>query len=353
MNRFAKPGFKAFLRYILFSAMFLAALMICSQTGVYADDDEGDDWVYYKGVANGRVNVRTGPGEEYDKIVDANKKAVQLVSQEEVIIIGEAKANSGKLWYKIRFTHDGVEYEGFSTSSYVSKDDTFMITPSPTPSPSPTPTPSPSPTPKPTEAITAPTGALIDEEPSNNDKDDLMRIILFVILAASLFLIALIVLRILRSRKGKGKSAASKKVDKLKKMNLDNKDGSRKLPQIKKIEDDSPVAEEVRQDVYYKKTYDYSESDELLKSAEKESDEKKALRAAIDRLQEHDIVYHVIYGEGEVFDNSDVKLLEVRFGNDMRFLKKDQLVAKHELQIVDEEEQAIAKRRNRKKNKIN
>ena len=81
-----------------------------------------------------------------------------------------------------------------------------------------------------------------------------------------------------------------------------------------------------------------------------ESDEKRALREAIERLQEHDIVYHTIYGEGEVYDNSDVKLIEVRFGNDMRFLKKDQLVAKRELKIIDEEDQSIARRRNRRRN---
>ena len=78
--------------------------------------------------------------------------------------------------------------------------------------------------------------------------------------------------------------------------------------------------------------------------------EKRALRDAIDRLQEHDIVYHVIYGEGEVRDNSDVKLIEVRFNNDIRFLKKDQLVAKRELRVIDEEDQSIARRRNRRRN---
>ena len=79
-----------------------------------------------------------------------------------------------------------------------------------------------------------------------------------------------------------------------------------------------------------------------------EPDDKRALRDAIERLQEHDIVYHTIYGEGEVYDNSDVKLIEVRFGNDMRFLKKDQLVARREHKVVDEEDQAIARRRRRR-----
>ena len=160
----------------------------------------------------------------------------------------------------------------------------------------------------------------------------------------------LIVYKILRDRKSGSDDAASRKVDRLKKLNLDNRDSGRKVPQIKRLDVESSAPEEVRQDVYYKNSYDSGE-DDLKRNAEKDTDERRALRAAIDRLQEHDIVYHTTYGEGEVFDNSDVKLIEVRFGNDMRFLKKDQLVAKRELLIIDEEDQSIAKRRNKRRNK--
>ena len=34
------------------------------------------------------------------------------------------------------------------------------------------------------------------------------------------------------------------------------------------------------------------------------------------------------YGKGEVYDNSDIGRIEVRFGNDVRFLNKDDLVSK-------------------------
>lgn len=344
---FFNKSFSSLIKYIVAALAVLAVFATVGTFEVRADEEP--EWTYYYGVANGTVNVRSGPGVEYDHVIDANKKTIQLNAQEEVIIIGESASAEGKIWYNIKFVRDGVEYTGFSTSSYVSKDDSRMITPSPTPTPSPSPSPSPTPTVAPTKEV-EPTQALVPEQTeSSNSKDDLLKIILIVIVIAIFILVGIIVYKMYSSKKAEKVSVASRKVDKLKKMNLENHDINRKLPQIKKVDNDSSPIEEVRQDVYYKKSYDVTPTDELRRNAEKESDDKRALRAAIDRLQEHDIVYHTIYGEGEVYDNSDVKLLEVRFGNDMRFLKKDQLVARHELLIIDEEEQSIAKRRNRRK----
>ena len=68
----------------------------------------------------------------------------------------------------------------------------------------------------------------------------------------------------------------------------------------------------------------------------KDGEEKKALRMRIQKLREHDIVIHKYFGRGEVFDNSDVRLIEVRFGNDVRFLNKDNLAAKKLLTITNE-----------------
>lgn len=360
MKRILRSDLKTFIKYIMLALVCVVLTGLFAGYSAHAEEEEDypdDYWNFYngkvyKGQANATVNVRLGPGTDYDKQTDENKKNLQLSAGEEVTIFGEGKASDdGNLWYHIRIVRDGMIYYGWSSSTYVSRGNE-EIRPTQAPAtPTPSPTPSPTPVLEVTEAPT-PTMPLLDGESDvpQNDKDSLLRTILIVILVAVLVLIGLIVFKILRDRKNKKSNVASRKVDKLKKMNLDNKDSNRKLPQIKKIEGDNAVAEEIRQDVYYKKTYDYSDAGELTASAEKESDEKRMLRAAIERLQEHDIVYHTIYGEGEVYDNSDVKLLEVRFGNDMRFLKKDQLVAKHELMIVDEEEQSIAKRRNRRRN---
>lgn len=333
-------------KYIIFAVFCFAVVACVSAVSVSADDDDAN-WPHYPGKATNRVNVRSGPGEEYNKLTDSNNDYIQLLPQEEVTIIDEAKATTGTVWYKITFERNGETYTGFSTSSYIAKDDENPITPSPTPTPTVTPTPTPAPTAAPTNTP-APTNSLIkpDDGSQSNSKDSIMKAIKIVIIVAVLALAGLITFKILRDRKKSNGNATSRKVDKLKKMNINGQNNGRKTPQIKKLESENVIAEEVRQDIYYKSTYRY---DDQPAGNSQEAEEKKALRAAIDHLQEHDIVYHVIYGEGEVYDNSDVKLLEVRFGNDMRFLKKEQLVARRELKIIDEEEQAISRRKRRKK----
>ncbi len=51
-------------------------------------------------------------------------------------------------------------------------------------------------------------------------------------------------------------------------------------------------------------------------------------------LKEQDVLQHKLYGEGEVIDNSDAEVIQVRFGRDLRFLKKEKL-AKKELVELD------------------
>ena len=57
----------------------------------------------------------------------------------------------------------------------------------------------------------------------------------------------------------------------------------------------------------------------------------------INKLKPHDLVVHKYFGKGEVYDNSDVKLLEVRFGSDVRFLNKESLISKHLLVKLDDD----------------
>ena len=53
-----------------------------------------------------------------------------------------------------------------------------------------------------------------------------------------------------------------------------------------------------------------------------------AVRARLDRLKEQDRIQHKLYGEGEVIDNSDAEIIQIRFGRDLRFLKKEKLARK-------------------------
>ncbi len=350
MKRLIKADLSAALKYIFAMAFTFALVGMLGMVKVHAEETE--DWVHYKGTmsASSDVNVRRGPGTDYDKITDSNNVIIQMSPQETFTVIDKATASNNKEWYKIEFTKGGEEYVGFIFSDFVTLDMENPITPTPIPTPTPSPVPTPTQAAEPTDAP-APTQPLKNENNTEkNDKGTILKTILIVIIVAIVLLVGLIVFRILSIRKNKNGNAASRKVDKLRKMNIDNGDSGRKLPQIKKTDSEVGNAVEVRQDVYYKKTYDYSNEGDAVRNAEKDGNDKRALREAIDKLQEHDIVYHTIYGEGEVFDNSDVKLLEVRFGNDMRFLKKDQLVSRRELIIADEDDQSVAKRRRRKTN---
>ena len=55
---------------------------------------------------------------------------------------------------------------------------------------------------------------------------------------------------------------------------------------------------------------------------------EELLRGRLDQLKEQDLVVHKLYGEGEVIDNSDAEVIQIRFGNDLRFLKKEKLAKK-------------------------
>ena len=57
--------------------------------------------------------------------------------------------------------------------------------------------------------------------------------------------------------------------------------------------------------------------------------EEMILRKKLDELKEQDVLVHKKRGVGEVIDNSDANIIQVRFDRDLRFLKKDKLVKKH------------------------
>ena len=335
---------------LLFFLAFFALILCFGTVSAYAEEGDGEEKVKYKGMANDTVNVREGPGTKFDKVIMEDKSNLQLHPREEIIILDEAAADDGTPWFYLSVTRDGVEYKGYSSSNYVSK---LEALPTPTPTPVP-PTSTPTPTLEPTEAPTATNPPISGTDTNNanpNDKNSLKTAIIVVILVAMVALIGLLVFKLLGNRKVTGNST-SKKLEMLKKVNLEGSgsNSGRKVPQIKKSDFDRSYREDVKSEVYYRNTADdYYDGNNASMLAD--SDEKRALREAIDRLQEHDIVYHTIYGEGEVRDNSDVKLIEIRFDNDMRFLKKDQLAAKRELKIVDEEDQSIARRRNRRRNR--
>ncbi len=81
-----------------------------------------------------------------------------------------------------------------------------------------------------------------------------------------------------------------------------------------------------------------------LPGSEEEKQEDITYRDEISSLREHDMVIHKYFGRGEVFDNNDVRLMEVHFGNDTRFLNKEQLVREHLIKVISDENVRYLKR---------
>ena len=68
------------------------------------------------------------------------------------------------------------------------------------------------------------------------------------------------------------------------------------------------------------------------------TEDREALREEINNLEAGDYVMHKYLGIGQVYDNSDVKLIEIRFGSDMRFLNKESCIMKRILRKCREDE---------------
>ena len=320
-------------------------------------EEEGEDWVHYEGTVtvSSALNVRTGAGTSFDQLKDESGSIIQLKPQDKVIILEDVVSEDGKVWFKVQFEREGKKYEGFATSTYIAKNEDAKITPSPLPTPTATPIPTPTQIVQTATKGPSPSPALVDnDEPSEpkeggNSKSAILFVIFAVIAVAVVFFGLFVVLGLIKQNKRKNRIRNARKVDRMRSNDQDNQSGKRR-PEIRRSEDDGAYVREVRQSVYYTN----SEDEDELYGIKTETDDKKNLRAAIDRLQQHDIINHKVYGEGEVYDNSDVKLMEVRFGNDVRFLNKDSIVAKKLVEIIDDEDQATARRRNkRNRNKRN
>ena len=78
---------------------------------------------------------------------------------------------------------------------------------------------------------------------------------------------------------------------------------------------------------FYDPNEEKKKQDEL-KQLSKSLKEKELLKDEIDNLIPGELVYHEYFGKGVVFDNSDVKVIEIRFGTDVRFINKASCVAK-------------------------
>nr|WP_295684532.1 SH3 domain-containing protein [uncultured Lachnoclostridium sp.] len=385
-TKISKNG-KRILKGAMFGACFAMTVALFETSVTYGHElkinalvstqTKDKDEVYYIGKVTGGVNVRVGAGSDKNQLVVGNQ-SVKLKKGTEVTILSEVMVGK-KPWYEIRFEFEKNEVVGYATSTYIEKTSkTVTPTPIPTLSPTPTITPTTEPTAIPTvEPTTSPTQ---NQKETDNSKGSMILWIFGGIAMVALGIVLALSVKKKRKEEYAEANEVSKKVEKLKNMvitkDIDEKESPdeklKRKAQGKFTKEGKPtrqpVAVQHTSEVYVKnsklnessivtdefaatseqviedisKNKDRLEKNSLEKenlgkeNLGKESVEKTDLRKAIQALREHDIVIHKYFGKGEVFDNSDVKLIEVRFGGDVRFLNKEQLVNKKLLQITNE-----------------
>ncbi len=319
------------------------------------NQEDKDNFEYFEGKVTGGVNVRTGAGANNSKVM-VDGKGVTL-SKGTIVTIIDTEYVGEKPWYKIEFTYKDQELTGYATSSYIKKTGK-VITPTPTPEPTVSPTMEPTITVAPTKApdpvVSPDPQQVVDNEVSNAP---ISKTTIFIILGIGIIGgVSAIYYFVKKSKRDEQSSKQiSEKVAKLKDMVISSDEEQnrqrkteynadiKKKPEVRVCKGDKIIQRSDlihdSNEVYIKKateeefatTLELDEDEMVIESAE-----KTALRLAVNQLKEHDIVIHKFFGKGEVFDNSDVKLIEVRFGQDVRFLNKNQLVNKKLIQITNE-----------------
>lgn len=318
----------------------------------------------YVGTVNiGELNVRTGFGADYDQI-KINGEYLVLDEDDEVAVMSVGKASDGNDWYEVRWVEDGIEYHGYVRGKYVTMSDR-KAEPLPTPSPEPTATPVPTETPEPTDAP-EPTGVpAITPEPGDGEEEEdgfsLLKamgvVVLLLVIAAAGYVFVM-----MKKRETAGAETAEK-IDSLKNIQLRKEpeplpengyainvmkrrqvlpetpqENPVVRPQSKGYEAEAAIlarkeyARMMNQEIMEKSRFfdptEEKKKEDELKQLSESLKEKELLREEIENLSPGDLVYHEYFGKGVVFDNSDVKRIEIRFGTDVRFVDKGACVAK-------------------------
>lgn len=311
------------------------------------------------------LNVRIGFGADYEKL-KVDGKSIVLHEGDLVAVMSSGTSTSGNLWYEIRWMEDGMEYHGYVRAKYVDLTDEIALplatpTPTATPTPEPTPTPEVTEEPEPTEMpvtspepTQAPGGTTEKPGGLGSALKGIGLVLLLLVLAAAVYLY------FMKRKKDAVKTETAEKIDSLKNIQLERTEEEEEDTVVNIMRRrPEPQASEVRETPSRPKQsyeseatllarkeharvmneeimersrfYDPSEEkkkQDELKQLSESLKEKELLRDEIDNLIPGELVYHEYFGKGVVFDNSDVKVIEIRFGTDVRFINKASCVAK-------------------------
>lgn len=340
---------------LLFGVLHTPIMVVYGATEpTYEWTEETKDAEAYIGTVNiESLNVRTGFGASFDR-VQVNGSAVVLLNGDKVAIMSSGNASNGSLWYEVRWMKNEVEYHGYVNAKYVDiSEERALPLATPTPEATETPTPTPTPEVTPTPVLEATITPAPTENPNGEGGFKLWEGILLIILIL-LLLGVLYVLFMMRKRQTSA-NQTTEKIDSLKNLQLkkqserQNAEAVNVMRRKMTVEDEEEEVEDeyeqeavmlarkeqarivnekiVEKSRFFDPTQDQQEARELKQLSESLK-EKEVLKEEIDRLRPGDIVYHEFFGKGVVFDNSDVKRIEIRFGTDVRFIDKAGCVAK-------------------------
>ncbi len=344
----------------VFYAAVCGALLLTGQTtasaateAVYEYDAERGENNVYRGVVNiDGLNVRSAAGKD-NPVVKVNGEGVLLNKQDEVAILDQA-LSSGQAWYKVSFRQGETLVTGYVHSSYVDLT-VDIITPLPTPTlpPTLTPTPRPTSTPTPLPPSATPTVVPQETESGGGAGGGLIAFLAVAVIGAGILLALWYLKR--RNETVKG-NETNEKIDNLKNLSLPNAplsaDGtpipvmkrrevipqeetvSQRRTPVEKQDEVSVLADRERARLMNEEMIRQyrdggnEEEEARLREIAASLKEKEVLKEEIDRLHIGDMVYHEYFGKGIVRDNSDVKVIEISFGQDVRFLNKASCAAK-------------------------
>mgnify|MGYP003288580472 CR=1 FL=1 len=315
------------------------------------DVERGESQVYRGVISTYGLNVRSGAGKD-NPVVEVDGEQITLDKDDEVAILDQA-VNSGQVWYKVSFLRNEKIIVGYVHSSYVNLT-VDVVPPLATPTPIPTPSPMPTPTTAPEPETPTPTVAPpVDDTEDNGGGGGLVAVLVVIVIAVGAFVMLWYVKKRNDDMK---KNEASEKLDNLKNAPLSNAplsvDGT-PIPVMKRREqpvqdtfeetrrypaehrdEASILADKERARLMNEEMIRQSrnggneEEDARLREIAANLKEKEVLKEEIDRLHIGDMVYHEYFGKGIVRDNSDVKVIEISFGQDVRFLNKASCASK-------------------------
>ena len=95
----------------------LGAITLIAGTSLYNSYCDAATSAVVSGAA--ALNVRSGPGTNYDNITTNNGEKITLPNGYSVTILDEVRDSSGNVWYYISFTYEYVEKTGYALSDYI------------------------------------------------------------------------------------------------------------------------------------------------------------------------------------------------------------------------------------------